>query len=55
MSKYNFYDIMKTTNPSPYTSCTPKKKRPPTSGYSKLSPSAKEAAKSRAKNFYPFD
>jgi hypothetical protein len=31
------------------------KRRPPTPGFSKLGSSAKQAAMSRAKNFYPFD
>ena len=29
--------------------------RPPTSGFNKLGPAAQDAARSRAKNFYPFD
>jgi hypothetical protein len=28
---------------------------PPTPGFEKLGPAAREAARSRAKNFYPFD
>lgn len=60
----NFYDTMKITRGYLRQESMPKVKQvaymrnvqlPPTPGFEKLGPAAREAARSRAKNFYPFD
>lgn len=54
MSKLNFYDIVETNNKGDDRKPM-RQQLPPTPGFNKLKPAARNAALSRAKAFYPFD